>query len=100
MLNVVPEAVGLSSATEAGISAAMGASTAAGSAALVGVIPMAADVDSAAFAAALNAAGSAYLGAAAEHTGQRAAYSGAQSLASTTYTATDELSALISDIAP
>jgi hypothetical protein len=67
----------------------MAASAAAASAALLGATPMGMDGDSAQFAAALNAAGAAYLGTTAEHAGQRGAYSGAQSLASSTYTAAD-----------
>ena len=79
---MVPGAVDMSAAAEAGISEQMAATTAAGAAALTGVIPMATDADSIEFAAALNAAGAAYLATAAEHVGQRAAFSGAQSLAS------------------
>lgn len=82
MFGMVPGAVDLSAAAEAGISEEMAATTAAGSAALTGVMPMATDADSIEFAAALNAAGAAYLGTAAEHVGQRTAFSGAQGLAS------------------
>lgn len=84
-LNVIPGAVDLSALTEAGISTEMAATTAAGAAALTGVVPMAADADSAEFATALNTAGTAYLGTAAEHVGQRAAFAGAQNLASLGY---------------
>jgi hypothetical protein len=79
---MVPGAVDLSAAAEAGISEGMAAGTAAGAAALTGVLPMALDADSVEFAAALNAAGAAYLGTAGEHVGQRVAFSGAQGLAS------------------
>ncbi len=79
---MVPGAVDMSAAAEAGISEGMAATTAAGAAALTGVLPMAADADSIEFAAALNAAGVAYLGTAAEHVGQRVAFSGAQVLSS------------------
>jgi hypothetical protein len=89
--SVVPAAVDLSSLTEAGISAQMAATTAAGSAALTGVVPMATDLDSAGFAEALNAAGAAYLATAADHVGQRAAFAGAQTLASSTYLTTDAI---------
>lgn len=92
-LDVTSSAVGLSGLAEAGISEEMAASTAAGAAALVGTTPMAEDADSVAFAAALNSAGSAYLAAAAEHVGQRVAFSGAQSLAADTYPAVDAISA-------
>jgi hypothetical protein len=84
-LNVIPGAVDLSALTEAGISTEMAATTAAGAAALTGSVPMAADEDSTAFTTALNAAGAAYLGTAAEHVGQRTAFSGAQDLASLGY---------------
>jgi hypothetical protein len=86
---MVPGAVDLSSAAESGISEEMAATTAAGAAALTGVMPMAPDADSAEFAAALNATGAAYLTTAGEHVGQRAAFSGAQGLASATGVATE-----------
>lgn len=92
LFSMVTGAVDLSSAAEAGISEEMAATTAAGAAALTGVMPMAPDEDSVQFAAALNAAGSAYLATAAEHVGQRAAHSGAQSLASTTTSAVEAIS--------
>ncbi|MHA7648729.1 PE domain-containing protein [Mycobacterium sp. ML4] len=79
---MVPGGVDLSAAAEAGISEEMAATTAAGAAALTGVLPMAADADSIEFAAALNAAGATYLGTAAEHVGQRVGLSGAQALSS------------------
>jgi len=84
----------MSSAAEAGIGEEMAATTSAGGAALTGVIPMAADADSAQFAAALNAAGAEYLAMAAEHVGQRAAYSGAQGLAGVTAPAVDAINGL------
>lgn len=92
-LNVIPGAVGVSALTEAGISAEMAASSAAGAAALTGTTPMAQDADSIAFAAALNAAGNAYLAAIAEHVGQRISFSGAQDLAAGTYPAVDAINA-------
>lgn len=79
---MVPGAVDLSAGAEAGISEGMAATTAAGAAALTGVLPMAADADSIEFAAALNAAGAAYLGTAAEHVGQRVSFAAAQGLSS------------------
>ena len=92
VLNVSAAAVGTSAATENGISAEMGAATAAASEALVGVIPMGADLDSVEFAAALNAAGAAYIGTASEHLANRGMFAGAQNLAAVTYTATDVIS--------
>lgn len=91
VMNVNSAAVGTSAATEAGISAEMGAATAAASEALVGVMPMGADLDSIQFAAALNAAGASYIGTATEHLANRGLFSGAQNLAAATYTVTDAL---------
>jgi len=96
--NVAPEAVDMSAAVESGIGASMAAKTAAGSAALVGVTPMAADADSAKFAAALSAAGASYLGVAAEHVGQRASFAGGQSLASGVYRLTEAERAILAAI--
>jgi hypothetical protein len=90
-MDVQPEAINLSSVTEGGISAGMAASASAASAALLGAMPMGADADSVEFAVALNAAGAAYLGVAAEHTGQRVAYSATQGLSATTYQTVDAL---------
>lgn len=92
-LSVVPGAVDVSSATEIGISEGLAATTAAGAAALTSVRPMAADLDSALFANALNAVGGAYLATAAEHVGQRTAFADAQTLASGTYVATEAIRA-------
>jgi hypothetical protein len=98
LFSMVPGAVDLSSAAEAGISQDMAATTSAGAAALTGVIPMALDEDSAQFAVALNAAGAAYVATATEHVGQRTAYSGAQSLASTTTGAVEAIGAALSQL--
>ncbi|MFV0494330.1 PE family protein [Mycobacterium sp.] len=93
LFDMVPGAVDASGLVEAGISEEMAATTAAGAAALTAVLPMAADADSIEFAAALNAAGAAYLATAAEHVGQRVAYSGSQGLAAATGVAADAASA-------
>ncbi len=90
-LTVDPASVQGSAATEAGIGAEMAATTAAGASALTGVTPMAPDADSAAFAAALNATGLAYLATVADHVQQRTGFAGAQSLASNTYEAMDAI---------
>ncbi len=92
-LDVSPAAVNLSSATEMAISGQMAASTAAGSAALTGTVPMVATSDDAAFTAAMNSAGAGYLGLAQEHVAQRTAYAGAQSLSSLSYVLNELLSA-------
>lgn len=89
LFHMASDAVDLSAVTEGGISEEMAATTAAGAAALTGVMPMAPDADSVEFAAALNAAGAAYLATAAEHAGQRSAFGGAQGLASITGVAAD-----------
>ena len=93
LFSMIPDGVDSSAAAEAGISEGMAATTAAGAAALTGVLPMAADADSIQFAAALNAAGTAYLASAAEHVGQRAAFSGAQGMAASTTTAVEAINA-------
>jgi energy-converting hydrogenase Eha subunit F len=93
-LSVLPEAVNLSSVTELVISGDMAANNAAGAAALTGTVPMVPTSDDAAFSSALNAAGTAYLGAVAEHVGQRAAYAGAQGLSSIGYVVNELLGAV------
>lgn len=93
-MEVVPSAVNLSSATEVTISAEMGASASAASPALLGVTPMGLDADSAEFAAAMNAAGGAYLGMTAEHVGERLGFAGTQAISSMTYEAVDGINAL------
>lgn len=89
ILKVSAAAIGASAATESGLNVEIAATTAAASAALVGVTPMGADLDSAQFAAALSAAGTAYLGTAAEHLANRAAFVAAQDLSAATYSAAD-----------
>jgi len=93
LFSMVPDGVDLSAAAEAGISEEMAATTAAGAAALTGALPMAADADSIQFAAALNAAGTAYLASATEHVAQRAGFSGAQGMAAGTTTAVEAINA-------
>lgn len=89
VLNVNAATVAASAAFESGVGAELGAATAAASEALVGVMPMGADLDSLEFAAALNAAGASYIGTASEHMANRGLFAGAQSVAAVTYTATD-----------
>lgn len=98
LFHMASDAVDLSAVTEGGISEEMAATTAAGAAALTGVLPMAPDADSVEFAAALNATGAAYLATAAEHAGQRSGFAGAQGLASTTAVAADAASAIASSL--
>ncbi len=91
VLNVNAGTVAASAASEGGIGAGLAATTAAASEALVGVMPMGADLDSVAFAAALNAAGASYIGTASEHAASRGMFAGAQDLASATYTAVEAI---------
>lgn len=88
-LDVNSATVATSAATETGISAEMAAATSVAAAALTTVLPMGADLDSVAFAAALNAAGAAYIGTATEHLTNRGMFAGSQDLAAATYTAAD-----------
>lgn len=93
ILDVSPAAVTVSALTESVIGGEMAATTAAGAAALTGVVPMAASADDAAFATAMASAGTAYLGVAAEHVGQRFGYAGGQNLAAVSYVLNELLSA-------
>lgn len=89
VLDVNSATVSASAAAETAISAGVAATTAAAATALTGVLPMGADLDSAAFAAALNAAGATYVGTAADHLVSRGEFAGAQGVAAATYTAAD-----------
>lgn len=70
-----------SAADQAALAAQTGAGAAAGAATLMGAMPMGADADSAAFAAALAAVGAAYMVTAGEHAAARELFSDAQSSA-------------------
>ena len=89
VLSVQPEAVLASSGAESAISAETQAAASAAAPALLGVLPMGGDADSAMFAAALNACGGSYLGVVSEHAAQRGLFAGTQGLASGVYTATE-----------
>lgn len=91
VLNVNAATIGRSAATESGIGAGLAATTSATAAVLTGALPMGADLDSVQFAAALNAAGAAYVGTATEHLANREMFAGAQSAAAATYTVTDAI---------
>ena len=93
MFDVSPEAVNLSSLTESVVTGEMAATTAAGSAALTGVVPMAASADDVAFASAMAGAGGPYLGVAGSHFGQRASYATGQSMSSISYVLQELISA-------
>lgn len=88
-----PAAVGLSAATEAGLAAAKAAGVAAGAPAMLGITHLGGDADSVVFAEALRAVAAAYLGVAGEQVAQRGLFSGAQSLAAVTTTATEAVRA-------
>ena len=92
ILNVGAASVAASAATETTISTEIAAVTSTAAVAITGVMPMGADLDSIAFAAALNAAGASYLGAAGEHVANRTLFAGSQDIAAATYTATDVIS--------
>lgn len=89
MFSQEPAMVAASAATETTISAETQAAAAAAAPALLSVMPMGSDMDSAAFAVAMNATGGEYLGAVSEHSVQRGLFAGAQSLAGATTTATE-----------
>jgi hypothetical protein len=99
LVNVAPSGVMLSGATEAGISATQAASAAASAPALLGVLSMAGDVTSIAFAEALRATGAAYVGSMMEHSGQRGLFAGVQGLMGTTFEATEAIRAVTANIA-
>ncbi len=91
VLDVNSATVTASAATEEGIGTELAAATATAAAALTAVLPMGADLDSIQFAAALNAAGTAYVATAGEHVANRGEFAGTQNLAAATYTATEAI---------
>lgn len=90
---MVPEAVGLSASTEAGLAAETGAAAAGVAPVLLNPLPMGLDADSARFAALAAAAGAAHVATAEQHGLMRGLYSGAQSLAMATTVATEVMRA-------
>lgn len=97
--NVNPAAVSLSAATEVGIATEMAASSAGTAPAMMSVLPMALDLDSAAFVAAHQAATAAYSGIKAEHVAQRGLYSAMQAGASLATEANEAISAAANTLA-
>jgi hypothetical protein len=89
VFNVNSATVAGSAAAETGISAQIGAAAGGAAAPLLAVMPMGADLDSIQFAAALNAAGAAYVAAAGEHTANRGMFAGAQGLSAVTSAVTE-----------
>lgn len=90
-LHVDPATIGASAATEEGIGMGIAAATSAAAIALTAVLPMGADADSVAFAAAVNTAGATYLGAVGEHIAGRSGFAGAQHVAAVTYVTTEAM---------
>lgn len=93
MFEAQPEVIAASGATEAGIAAAMVSSAAAKAPMLVGVMPMGLDPTSAAFAAAMNAAGGALLAAHNLQAADRLNVSVAQQTAASMITTTETIRA-------
>lgn len=93
VLQVQSEAVLASSGAESAISAETQAAASAAAPALLSVLPMGGDPDSAMFAAALNACGASYLGVVSEHSAQRGLFAGAQGMSAGVYTTTEALRA-------
>ena len=87
VLNVSSATIMSSAATEGAVGATLAATTAAVAEPLTAVLPMGADQDSLEFAAALNAAGAAFIVAVAAHSAGRQLFGGAQQVAAATYTA-------------
>ena len=93
MFQAVTEAIGGSSAVESGIAASMLASATAAAPMLTGVLPMGNDPASAAFAAALNSRGAAYLAVHGLHATNRELFAGVQTLNAATIEATEAIRA-------
>lgn len=88
-LNVSSTTVATSATTEISVGATITAAASAAAEPITAALPMGADLDSLEFAAALNAAGVAYIATASEHIANRDLFAGAQGAAAVTYTATD-----------
>ena len=91
VLNVSADIIAASAATEAALGGALASMTAAVAEPLTAAMPMGVDLDSLAFAAALNAAGAALISAAGTHSADRETFSGTQQTAAATYAVTDAL---------
>ena len=98
VFGMVPAVVGVSAATEAGLAAETGGCAAAVAPVLLAPVPMAADADSAWFAAVAAAAGAAHVATAEQHGVMRGLYSGAQSLVVMTTVATEAMRAAAASI--
>ncbi|MGH3958650.1 PE domain-containing protein [Mycobacterium sp.] len=98
VFGMVPAAVGASAAMEAGLAGESAGVAAAVGPAVMSPVPMAADVDSARFAAIAAAAGAGHVATAEQHAAMRGLYSGAQSLAMITTVATEVMRAAAAGI--
>ncbi|MGH3554266.1 MAG: PE domain-containing protein [Mycobacterium sp.] len=97
VFGMVPAVVGASAGVEAGLAAVL-SGTAAGVAPALAPVPMAADLDSAKFAAIAAAAGAQHVAIAEQHAAQRGLYSGAQSWAMFAAVATEAIRAAAASI--
>ena len=98
VFGMVPEAVGGSSAMEAGLAAQKAAAVAAAASASLGVMHMGGDLDSLMFAQVARMAAAELLATAGDHVAARAGFSGAQSLASVTTVASEAVRAAATTI--
>lgn len=89
VLNISAATITASAATEATLGATLASMAAAVAGPLTAALPMGIDLDSLEFAAALNAAGAAFIGAASAHAADRQLFGGAQQIAAATYVAAD-----------
>lgn len=89
VLNIEPATITASGATETAVGAALASATAAAAEPLTAALPMGADLDSVEFAAALNAAGAAFISAASAHCAERQTFGGSQQIAAATYAVAD-----------
>lgn len=91
VLNISAAAISSSAATETAVGAGLASTAAAVAEPLTAAFPMGADLDSIAFAAALNTAGAAFLGAVSAHSADRQLFGGSQQIAGATYAVTDAI---------
>lgn len=96
---VNPAGVNLSAVTEAGIATDMAASSAGTLPAMLAVLPMALDLDSAAFVAAHQAATATYAGIKFEHVAQRGVYAATQGGAALATEASEAIRAVANTLA-
>jgi hypothetical protein len=98
VFGMVPEAVGVSAATEAGLAAEKAAAVVAASPASLGIMHMGGDLDSLAFAQVARMAAAELLATAGEHVAARTEFSGSTSLAGLTTVASEAIRAAATTI--